>query len=175
MGQEVGTTGIQMARAMSIIANGGVMVEPRIEAWRPAGDGEVVTNPERVISERTAEATLYAMRDAVTDGTGKKANSPFYDFWGKTGTAQLPKAEGGGYHQDRYVSSFLGGVPVDKPRLVIGCFIKDPKKKHGHYGGVVAAPAVRNVGERSLIYLGVPANPGSDVNERLDHLYEVVE
>ena len=55
------------------------------------------------------------MRDAVVDGTGKKANSPYYDLFGKTGTAQLPNFETGGYYDDRYVSSFLGGAPVDKP------------------------------------------------------------
>ena len=175
MGQEVGVTGIQMVRAMCVLANGGVMVEPRIEAWRRADDGQAVTTPQRVVSPRTAEATLYAMRDAVVDGTGKKANSPFYDLWGKTGTAQLPNFESGGYHQDRYVASFLGGAPVEQPRLVVGCFIQDPDKAVGHYGGVVAAPAVRNVIERSLIYLGVPANPGTDLSERIDNRYEVIE
>ncbi|MEM6506249.1 MAG: penicillin-binding protein 2 [Planctomycetota bacterium] len=177
MGQEIGVTGIQMVRAMSVLANGGVMVEPRIEAWRPAGDGASLTTPQRVISERTAEATLYAMRDAVAGerGTGGKANSPFYDIFGKTGTAQLPNFEAGGYHQDRYVSSFLGGAPVEQPRLVVGCFIKDPDRSVGHYGGVVAAPAVRNVIERSLIYLGVPTNPGTDLGDRLDNQFEYVE
>lgn len=175
MGQEIGVTGIQMVRAMSVLANGGVMVQPRIEAWRPAGDGETTTAPQRVVSQRTAEATLYAMRDAVLTGTGQKANSHYYDFWGKTGTAQLPNFESGGYHQDRYVSSFLGGAPLENPKLVVGCFIQDPDRSIGHYGGTVAAPAVRNITERALIYLGVPTNPGTDLSERIDNRYEVVE
>ena len=175
MGQEVGVTGIQMVRAMSVLANGGVMVDPRIEAWRPAGDNVTLTDPQRVVSQRTAEAALFAMRDAVVDGTGKKANSPYYDLWGKTGTAQLPNFETGGYHQDRYVSSFLGGAPADKPRLVVGCFVNDPHRSVGHYGGIVAAPAVRKVVERSLIYLGVPTNEGTDPSELTIERYEVVE
>lgn len=175
MGQEIGVTGIQMVRAMSVIANGGVMVDPHIEAWRPADDGASLASPQRVISERTAEATLYAMRDAVLTGTGKKANSPYYDFWGKTGTAQLPNPELGNYYQDRYLSSFLGGAPLENPKLVVGCFIKDPDRSIGHYGGIVAAPAVRNVTERALIYLGVPPNPGTDLSERIDNRYEIVE
>jgi cell division protein FtsI (penicillin-binding protein 3) len=175
MGQEIGVTGIQMVRAMSVLANGGVMVDPRIEAWQRAKDGIATTKPQRVVSERTAEATLYAMRDAVVDGTGKKANSPYFDLWGKTGTAQLPNFESGGYHQDRYVSSFLGGAPVEQPRLVVGCFIQDPDRSIGHYGGIVAAPAVRNVIERSLIYLGVPTNPGTDLSDRIDNQFEIVE
>lgn len=176
MGQEIGVTGIQMARAMCVLANGGVMVDPRIEAWRPSDDPDLPRVPhQRVISKRSAAATIFAMRDAVVDGTGKKANSPYYDLFGKTGTAELPNLEQGGYHKNRYMSSFLGGAPADNPQLVVGCFIRDPDRSIGHYGGIVAAPAVRNVIEKSLIYLGVPPNEGTDLSERVDDRYEIVE
>lgn len=163
MGQEVGVTGLQMVRAMSILANGGVMVEPRIEMFLP-GESDSLLPAQRVVSEHTARASLDSMRDSVLDGTGQKADSPYYDLFGKTGTAQLPN-ETGSYHSDRYFSSFLGGAPVDSPRLVVGCFIRDPDRSIGHYGGIVAAPAVRAVLEQSLIYLGVPTNPGTDPAE----------
>ena len=175
MGQEVGVTGIQMVRAMCVLANGGVMVEPRIEAYKPLAAGEPLPPVQRVVSERTAEAALFAMRDAVLDGTGQKANSPYYDIFGKTGTAQLPDPATGRYFDHRYMSSFLGGAPVDHPRLVVGCFIRDPDRTIGHYGGIVAAPAVRNVIERSLIYLGVPPNEGTDPSELSIEKYEIVE
>lgn len=178
MGQEVGVTGIQLARAMSILANGGVMVEPQIEAWRPADQSSaapIAVPRQRVISERTAKATLLAMRDTVTVGTGKKADSPYYDIFGKTGTAQLPNLETGGYYNDRYVASFLGGAPTDQPRVVVGCFIRDPDRSIGHYGGIVAGPAVKNVVEKTLVYLGVPTNPGTDPSDRVDNRYEIVE
>lgn len=176
MGQEVGVTGIQLVSAMSILANGGVKVQPRIEALRPADDDQqIAIPPQRIISERTAQATLLAMRDTVTLGTGKKANSDYYDLFGKTGTAQLPNFEAGGYHQDRYVSSFLGGAPTDKPRIVVGCFINDPDKSVGHYGGIVAAPAVKRVTEKALVYLGVPPNPGTDPAGLGVERYEIVE
>lgn len=175
MGQEVGVTGIQITRAMCILANGGVMVQPRIEAWRQDEDDQPNAELQRVISKRTAGATLYAMRESVESGTGKKANSPYYNIFGKTGTAQLPNFEDGGYFSDRYMSSFLGGAPVENPRLVVGCFINDPQKSIGHYGGVVAAPAVMHVIDRSLIYLGVPPNPGTDPSDRVDDQYEIIE
>ncbi|MFN3165889.1 MAG: peptidoglycan D,D-transpeptidase FtsI family protein [Phycisphaeraceae bacterium] len=175
MGQEIGVTGVQMVRAMCVLANGGVMVDPRIEAYRPADDEQPAVPPQRVISKRTADAALFAMRDAVLDGTGKKANSPYYDIFGKTGTAELPNLETGGYHKNRYMSSFLGGAPVDQPRLVVGCFIRDPDRSIGHYGGIVSAPAVRNVIERSLVYLGVPANEGTDPSELSIERYEIVQ
>lgn len=172
MGQEIGVTGLQMVRAMSVIANGGVMIDPTIEAYDPNQE-EPLAPRRRVVSTATARATLDAMRDAVLDGTGQKADSPFYDVFGKTGTAQLPNPELGNYYQDRYMSSFLGGAPTDRPRIVVGCFIRDPDRSIGHYGGTVAAPAVRTVIDKSLLYLGVPVNEGTDPAEILIEEIEV--
>ncbi|MEM9414614.1 MAG: penicillin-binding protein 2 [Planctomycetota bacterium] len=165
MGQEIGTTGLQLVRAMSMLANGGVMVTPRIEAINPYDETYTGVKPQRVVSQRTARATLDAMRDAVTRGTGTRADSPYYDIFGKTGTAQLPNPYGPGYMADGFASSFLGGAPADSPRLVVGCFVIGTKRASGHYGGLVSAPAVRNVIEQSLVYLGVPTNPGTDPAE----------
>ena len=175
MGQEIGVTGIQIVRAMCVLANGGVMVEPRIEAYRPREDDQPLVPPQRVVSQRTAEATLYAMRESVLDGTGKKANSPYYDNFGKTGTAQLPDPATGRYFSDRYMSSFLGGSPVEKPRIVVGVFIRDPKRSIGHYGGIVAAPAFRNVVDRTLLYLGVPPNEGANAVDLAVEQFDVIE
>jgi len=172
MGQEVSVTGLQMVRAMSVLANGGVMIEPRIEMRIPGEEASALPLL-RVVSENTARASIDAMRDAVLEGTGQRADSPYYDLFGKTGTAQLPREDGRGYYDDRYVSSFLGGAPADSPRLVVGCFIRDPDRSVGHYGGVVSAPAVRTVIEQSLIYLGVPTNPGTDPSELLIEEIEI--
>jgi len=130
-------------------------VKPTIEA---VGYGNAAALPPatRVLSADTAALTRDVLRRAVTEGTGRKADSRLYALFGKTGTAQLPDAVNGGFHQNRYVSSFVGGAPVDDPRLVIGCFIRDPDKTIGHYGGVVSAPPVMRVMEQSLQYLGVP-------------------
>jgi len=155
MGQEIGVTGMQMVRAFCVLANGGYLVKPTIEA---VGYGNAAALPPatRVLSADTAALTRDVLRRAVTEGTGRKADSRLYALFGKTGTAQLPDAVNGGFHQNRYVSSFVGGAPVDDPRLVIGCFIRDPDKTIGHYGGVVSAPPVMRVMEQSLQYLGVP-------------------
>lgn len=166
MGQEVSVTGLQLMRAMSVLANGGTMVTPRIEALNPYEEDEGPgVLPQRVVSERTAEATLAAMRDAVTRGTGRRADSPYYDIFGKTGTAQLPRLDGRGYMDDGFASSFLGGAPTDSPRIVVGCFVIGTKRASGHYGGIVSGPAVRAVVEQSLVYLGVPTNPGTNPAE----------
>jgi cell division protein FtsI/penicillin-binding protein 2 len=155
MGQEIGVTGLQMVRAFSVLANGGYLVTPTIEALGLTPDA---SRPpaQRVLSPHVAALTRSVLRRTVVEGTGRRANSELYALFGKTGTAQLPDFEHGGYHQDRYVSSFIAGAPVDDPRLVIGCFVRNPDKKVGHYGGLVAAPAVMQVMEQSLQYLGVP-------------------
>jgi len=166
MGQEIAVTGLQMVRAFCTLANGGYLVTPTIQALGPTPDA---SRPpaQRVLSPHVAALTRNVLRRTVVEGTGRRADSELYALFGKTGTAQLPDFERGGYHQDRYVSSFLAGAPVDDPRLVIGCFIRNPDKKIGHYGGLVAAPAVMQVMEQSLQYLGVPTLEDSHHPDRV--------
>lgn len=151
MGQEVAVTALQLVRALCAIANDGLMATPTIRADRDALDDPILM---RVLSKATARLTRSAMRRVVIEGTGRKANSDLYSIFGKTGTAQVPDLENGGYHDDQYVASFIAGAPVDDPRIVVGCFIHRPSKK-SYYGGTVAAPGVMRVIERSLVYLGV--------------------
>ena len=85
-----------------------------------------------------------------------------YRLFGKTGTAQLPDRVNGGYHEHRYVSSFLGGAPYDDPRLVAMVVIDDPDRSIAHYGIQVAGPPVKDVLEEALSYLGVPSDGGDE-------------
>lgn len=157
MGQEVSVTPLQMIRAFSAIANGGVLLTPTVTPV--LGPGSKLTPPgQRVLDQRVADYTRSVMRRQVLEGGGQKANSKLYDLFGKTGTAQLPNFKQGGYYQDQYVSSFIAGAPLDSPKLVVGCFIHKPDKKVGHYGGTVSGPAVMQVMEQSLMYMGVPTN-----------------
>ena len=90
-------------------------------------------------------------RDVVLEGTGTQAAIPGYTVAGKTGTAQ--KAENGRY-VTKYVASFVGLVPAKNPRLAILVMVDEP---HGDiYGGVVAAPAFRDIARFDLQYLEVP-------------------
>lgn len=156
MGQEIAVTTLQIARAFCAIANGGLMVQPTIMA-RDVHD-PMVASPvvERVLSEPVAEHTRLVLGRVMTEGTGQRARSRLYDMFGKTGTAQVPDPVRGGYAEDQYIASFLGGAPLDRPRLIVACVIHRPDKSIGYYGGTVAGPPARNVLERALIYLGVP-------------------
>jgi cell division protein FtsI/penicillin-binding protein 2 len=96
------------------------------------------------------------MGEVMTEGTGKKSQSDLYTLFGKSGTAQLPKADGSGYFEDRYTASFIAGAPLDNPTVVVICVIDDPDRKIAHYGGEVAGPVVRDIIDDTLEYLGVP-------------------
>jgi cell division protein FtsI (penicillin-binding protein 3) len=158
IGQEIGTTPLQIVRAVSAVATGGLLVEPRIVKRVVDDEGRTVyepphAKPVRVMSEKTAAVLNEILKNVVARGTGEKAALAEHVVAGKTGTAQ--KAIGRhGYVDGRYVGSFAGYVPADRPRLAILVVIDEP---HGeHYGGTVAAPAFREIAEGALRYLGVP-------------------
>jgi cell division protein FtsI (penicillin-binding protein 3) len=157
IGQEIGVTPLQMATAFAIIANGGVRVAPRIVDRVIDARGNIVERPEqspsvRVISEKTAAVLNEILKAVVARGTGQRAGLAEHIVAGKTGTAQ--KAVRGGYALDRFVASFAGYVPADRPRLVIVVVIDEPK--NGEYGGTIAAPLFQEIAEPALRYLGVP-------------------
>ncbi len=155
MGQEIAVTAIQMTRAFCTIANDGLMLQPTILYVADDPCGEYLIQ-ERVISTATARHCREVLRRVVTEGTGRHAASTRYSLFGKTGTAQLPDLKNGGYLDGQYVSSFIAGGPTHRPVLVIGCFIHRPDKSKGYYGGIVAAPCVKQTMEESLLYLGLP-------------------
>ena len=156
IGQEIGVTPIQLVRAVGAIANGGLTVEPHIVEKVVSSDGQTIHEPARpvpvrVVSERTAAVLNEMLKEVVAHGTGKNAALLEHVVAGKTGTAQ--KAVRGGYSADRFVASFVGYVPADRPRLVILVIVDDPNGEQ--YGGVIAAPVFREIAEASLRYLGV--------------------
>jgi cell division protein FtsI/penicillin-binding protein 2 len=165
IGQEIGVTPIQMIQALSIVANGGRRFEPRIVDRVVDDAGRAVyevprPEPERVISERSAAILNEILKGVVAHGTGKDAALEEHVVAGKTGTAQ--KAGRGGYLPDKVIASFGGYVPADRPRLVILVVVNEPRGEQ--YGGVIAAPAFREVAEGALRYLGVaPSVPGRRV------------
>lgn len=159
-GQEIGVTVLQMARAYSAVANGGILPQPHVVAAVRTPDGrQEVPGPRtgtRVMSAETSATLRRLMTKVVDGGTGKLASVPGFTVAGKTGTAQKA-APGGGYSRDRYVASFIGFVPAEAPRVVIAVVIDEPKGKI--YGGDVAAPVFAAVAGETLRILGEPARP----------------
>jgi len=155
MGQEVTTTAMQLASAISVIADNGFAVRPRIVKEIVDDSGEVIKEfPPKVLRKVISPETAYKMRcllmGVVERGTGKKAKVEDVTTGGKTGTAQ--KVEPGGvYSHDRFVASFIGFAPVGKPVLSVVVCVDEPRPVY--YGGDVAAPVFKNVVEESLKYL----------------------
>lgn len=134
-GHGIATTGIQMLKAYSAIANGGYLVNPTLIKK------EKHSHLKRVLSDNTTFEVTKMLVNAVEDGTGSNGKIPHYQIAGKTGTAQRV-SEKGGY--DGYVSSFAGfPVNVNKPFVVV-VYIDNPKE-NGYYGNVAAAPVFRKI------------------------------
>jgi cell division protein FtsI (penicillin-binding protein 3) len=93
------------------------------------------------------------LEGAVTNGTGAKAAIPGFRVAGKTGTAQKIDPRTGAYSSTQFVGSFVGYVPAESPRLAMIVVIDEPQGEA--WGGTVAAPVFRRVGEQVLNYLGV--------------------
>ena len=161
MGQEVAVTAVQLTAGYSAIAAGGKLMKPRLVKKVTNPDtGEVVTDfppvmVRQVVSTATARAVTDMLVGVVEDahGTGRRAQLDGYRVAGKTGTAQ--KAIGGVYSSTDYISSFVAFAPAYNPRICVLVKIDTPRG-HSHYGGTVAAPAVREIIRRTLAYMDVP-------------------
>jgi len=161
-GQEIAVTPIAVVRAFATLANGGRLIQPRIiQRIEHAETGRIIYNAGepafsgRAVSSGTAEQIMDMLRAVVESGTGRRARIDGYAVAGKTGTAQLLRRDGRGYRDDAYLSSFVGIAPVPDSRVVVMVAVKAPSR-NGYYGGVVAAPAVSNIIERTLRRLRVP-------------------
>lgn len=161
MGQEIGVTPIQMVSAMAALANGGVLMKPYVVSEVRDAEGKILRQilpqvKRRVISPETARTVTAILEGVVTEGTGAKAAIPGFRVAGKTGTAQKIDPRTGAYSSTLFVGSFVGYVPADNPRLAMIVVIDEPQGES--WGGTVAAPVFRRVGEQVLNYLGVSSN-----------------
>ena len=159
MGYQIGVTPLQMVAAVSSVANGGTLYEPRlVRAFIRNGRREAVAaRPlRRTVSPATA-ATLTEIMEAVVErGTATSAKIDGYTIAGKTGTAA--KIVNGRYSNYDYNTSFVGFMPSRKPALAIIVVIDSPHGKVTAYGGTVAAPIFKRIAEASLRHLGIGPN-----------------
>jgi cell division protein FtsI (penicillin-binding protein 3) len=158
-GQGLSTTPLQLARAMSAIANGGELVTPHFLLDVPADAGKKITWPtRRACAPATAKTTTAMLKHVVSEGTGKAAAVPGYTVAGKTGTAQVALPNGLGYAKGVYISSFIGYLPADDPQLLIEFKLDEPS--NAIFGGVVAAPSFSALAQFACDHLKIPpTNP----------------
>jgi len=153
-GQEVAVSALQVMQAASAIANGGVLVPPRIVSHVVSADGASVPRenpaggPRRVVSAATANRVLGYMRDTVLQGTGWRADMGDLSLAVKTGTSQILGPGGG------YIASTLAILPAENPSLILYVVVTRPQGET--FGGRIAAPAIRRAAEQLVDYLGIP-------------------
>ena len=156
-GQGISVEPLAMVRAYCAIANGGLLLRPRIVHALENTNGDTLYSyaPEiegRAISERTAATLRGFLRAVVVRGTGNPtARVPGWTTAGKTGTAQIE--EHGVYEPGAYVSSFIGMIPAEAPRYVI--LVKIDRPRGAYYSGTVAAPVFAALGRDAMFHAGI--------------------
>lgn len=167
IGQEVAVTPLQILRAYSAIANGGILVKPHVVSAVRSPDGTLIysftpAGNKAAISRQTADIFKDILKTVTEEGgTGKSASVEGNQVAGKTGTAQIIDPKTRRYSKEKYVSSFVGFVPADNPMIAMIVVVYEPRGQI--YGGVVAAPVFKEIARQSLSYLNVPRE---DTNEK---------
>ena len=162
-GQGVSVTGLQLISAVAALANDGLMMRPRMVQAVSDHNGRLLRTIEpasvhQVLSAKTARSVRRIMRTVITEGgTGIKADLDGYAVCGKTGTAQKID-HNGKYAKDKYVASFVGFAPTERPALAALVVIDEPQGTF--YGGLVAAPAFKKIIQQTLGYLNIAPTNG---------------
>lgn len=152
-GHEISATPLQVAMAFAAVANGGVLMKPRIvRGWADESGNLVREMPprtvRRVLSEATAAKVKSMLAAVVEYGTASDIRSDRIPLAGKTGTAEKIDAETGRYVKGKFNSSFAGMAPADNPELVALVLLDEPSQFK--YGGQSAAPIFKEMVERLL-------------------------
>lgn len=154
IGQEVGVTAIQLASAISVVANGGQLMKPYLIKEIRDKQGEVIEEfgprlVNKVISLDTSNRLKKILTGVVEEGTGKMAKMEGFTAAGKTGTGQKLEPNGT-YSHSKFFASFIGFAPAEDPMLTIVVCLDEP---HPYYGGVVAAPVFKSVAGDVIKYI----------------------
>src|ERR1035437_2740711 len=158
-GQGIAVTPIEMIRALSVLANGGVLVTPHIasEIDYTVGGAKVIAPPPgpQVLSKKTTDDVtnmlVTVVDKALLNGTVKMDH---YSIAAKTGTAQISKGKGGGYYPDRYLHSFFGYFPAYDPRFII--FLVNYYPKGAKYASETLTPSFIDLAKFLINYYQIP-------------------
>ncbi|GHV02483.1 stage V sporulation protein D [Clostridia bacterium] len=167
-GQAVAVTPLQLVAGVAAVVNGGRLMTPYLVKEIRDANGKTArifnpTEKRRAVSEQTSAVMRDILEEAVREGSGKNAYIPGYKIGGKTGTAQ--KYANGAIAQGKYISSFVGFAPADKPKYVVLVSIDEPQG-YAYYGSIVAAPWAKVIFEKLFTYKNI--QPVFDDAERTE-------
>ncbi|MGV3659439.1 MAG: peptidoglycan D,D-transpeptidase FtsI family protein [Prosthecobacter sp.] len=161
IGYEVDVTPLQMCMAYGAIANGGVLMKPRLIDRVVRSDGTAEINPPKPVWQVCTAKTAATLRDflegVVTEGTGSRAAMPGIRVGGKTGTTRRYDPEKKRYIENTYLTSFAGMAPMENPKVVCLVMLDDPKAESAKLvrGGRIAAPIFAEVVRETLDHLAI--------------------
>lgn len=157
-GQGIAVTSVQIIQAFSAIANQGRMVEPHIvkKIIHPDKTVEEIKPEEisQVISPETASKLTAMMVSTVKNGYSKKAGVEGYLIAGKTGTAQIPDIERGGYFSDKTIHSFINFAPAFDPQFMV--FLKMDEPHGPKFSSESLTPTAKEINQFLFSYFGIP-------------------
>ncbi len=169
-GHGVSTSPLHLAAAYATMVNGGTAIAPTLLLQ----DGP--QNGERIISEATSAVMRDLLRDVVTEGTASFGEVPGYAVGGKTGTADMPRANGGGYYEDRNLTTFASAFPMDDPRYVLVVTLQEPAETSGpeprRTAGWTAVPVAAEIIRRTAPLLGLRPSIESQAINRVSSASE---
>ena len=157
MGYQISVTPLQMATAVSAVANGGVLMEPHLVRAIIKDGTRRPVEPKALreaVRPDIAATLTTIMEEVVNRGTGEPAKLDGYQVAGKTGTAHNALPNGGGYSETEYHASFVGFVPSRSPVFTIVVVVDRPSDGF-YYGATIAAPIFKKIADASLRYAGV--------------------
>ena len=158
-GQSFQITPIRLAATVCSLINGGHQITPHFGVEVREDDGTLLETlsykeGKQIVSEQVSKTMRTILEKVVSEGGGKKAYIEGYHIGGKTATSEtLPRSEKLPRRSGKYISSFLGFVPAEDPRILGICIINNPQGVY--YGGTICAPVMRTVFENILPYLGI--------------------
>ncbi len=150
-GQGISLTPVSLCTAISAIANGGDLLQPRLVSEIRDADGNVVEKFDKIIRGKAISEQTSADMRVIMEGAGGNARISGYRIGGKTGTADKPSAQGG---YTGVYASFVGVAPIDDPKMVVLVLADNPRSADIH-GGTVAAPIAKEIMEDTLKYLNI--------------------
>lgn len=160
-GQGITTTMVRMTASMGAVANGGTLHQPQLVDYYETESGVEEVEPQvvdkNVISQDTSRQLRKMMGGVVTDGGGYGTDLEGHRVGGKTGTAQIPDPNGGGYLANRYIGTFTGFAPLEDPEYVMMVRVDEPNVP-GYAGSAAAGVVFGDIMEYVLEYKAVPEN-----------------
>ena len=153
-GQTFKITPLSLIRAVSAVANGGNLMQPRVVKALVDEEGNTVKEYEpyvvrQVNSPETSKTIMQYLENGITMGSTKNAYVKDYSVGAKTGTSQKRDVQ----DENLYIASCVAFAPTDKPEIAILIAIDEPVG--AYYGGTIAAPVVSSVLSEVLPYLNI--------------------